>query len=265
MSLLLLPPAPPGTGGDDGTPSYPHLERTGRCDRRALTATLNLYWRRLAPALRCNTLCGFWSPPAVRFRRRGRLFEKQRSMWQRQRTKRRHGLLGVRVGRLTTLDHRNRVKRRSQALAPLHNLLRTALQSDVVSPVKLDPSNAFVRSQGASLVTHCGHCSGTLEGAVPIECLAAHNLDACAVCGNLVDSRFNGTHPRCRPTGRASAGRASPGDADAALPAFEEIMAAAVPTLRHVPVVARAAWAQCLARTVSAAATLNTTASCRSL
>ena len=47
-------------------------------------------------------------------------------------------------------------------------------------------------------------------------------------------------------------------DADPALPAFE-----AVPTLRHVPVVARAAWAQCLARTVSAAATLNTTTAVR--
>ena len=43
-------------------------------------------------------------------------------------------------------------------------------------------------------------------------------------------------------------------------PAFEEIIAAAVPTLRHVPVVAR-----CLARTVSAAATLNTTTSWQGL
>ena len=34
---------------------------------------------------------------------------------------------------------------------------------------------------------------------------------ACAVRGNLVDRRFNGTHPRCRRTGRASAGMPRPG------------------------------------------------------
>ncbi|CAL1154289.1 unnamed protein product [Cladocopium goreaui] len=80
------------------------------------------------------------------------------------------------------------------------------------------------------------HCSGTLTGAVPAEYLQAHRLDLCSVCGLLVGRRYNGPRP----------------------PSFSTIMGHTAPTLRHVPHVARAAWAQCLARAVAAAATTNT-------
>lgn len=104
------------------------------------------------------------------------------------------------------------------------------------------------------------HCSGTLAGAVPAEYLAAHTLDICSVCGLLVSQRFNGMHPRCRPQGRSeAAGRVThAGAGDPRLPDFEEIMACGAQTVRHVPSAARAAWAQCLARTVASAAALNT-------
>ena len=103
------------------------------------------------------------------------------------------------------------------------------------------------------------HCSGTLTGAVPAEYLQAHRLDLCSVCGLLVGRRYNGVHPRCRPHSRhhvANHGHASA--QDPGLPSFSTIMGHTAPTLRHVPHVARAAWAQCLARAVAAAATTNT-------
>ena len=159
---LLLPPAHPQTGGDDGTHSYSHLERIGRRERKALTATLNLYWRPLALALRCNTLCGFWSPPALRFRRRGRLFEKQHSTWQRQRTKSRHGLLGVRVGEADIPAPPEPCQAAQSGARTPPQLAEDGAAVRRRVAVELDPSNAFVRSQGASLVTHCGLRDGPL-------------------------------------------------------------------------------------------------------
>ncbi|CAL1143640.1 unnamed protein product [Cladocopium goreaui] len=103
------------------------------------------------------------------------------------------------------------------------------------------------------------HCSGTLTGAVPAEYLQVHRLDLCSVCRLLVGRRYNGVHPRCRPHSRhhvANHGHASA--QDPGLPSFSTIMGHTAPTLRHVPHVARAAWAQCLARAVAAAATTNT-------
>ena len=109
------------------------------------------------------------------------------------------------------------------------------------------------------------HCAGTLRGAVPPEYLAAHHLDACSVCGLLVDRRFNGAHPRCRPTQRGCVRRTSHDGADPSLPSLDEITSTFVPTLRHVPHAARASWAQCLARAVSSAASLNTVAAWQQL
>ena len=44
------------------------------------------------------------------------------------------------------------------------------------------------------------HAGGTLEGAVPADYLAGRSLQQCLVCGLLVSPRYNGVHPRCRPT-----------------------------------------------------------------
>ena len=103
------------------------------------------------------------------------------------------------------------------------------------------------------------HCAGTLAGAVPMECLDAHRLDLCSVCGLLVARRINGVHPRCRPRARQQLPNHRPaGLMDAGLPCLDGIMELDVPTLWHVPHVARGAWAQCLARAASAAAVSNT-------
>ncbi|CAE7231929.1 unnamed protein product [Symbiodinium natans] len=108
------------------------------------------------------------------------------------------------------------------------------------------------------------HCSGQLSGAVPQEYLDAHSLDTCTVCGLLVKRYYNGSHPRCRPDSRAQAARpgAVPPAASAAdpLPNFADVLAAEVPTVRHVPKVARAAWAQCLARAIASTVARNTPA-----
>ena len=102
------------------------------------------------------------------------------------------------------------------------------------------------------------HCAGTLAGAVPMECLDAHRLDLCSVCGLLVARRINGVHPRCRPRARQQLPNHRPaGLMDAGLPCLDGIMELDVPTLWHVPHVARGAWAQCLARAASAAAVSN--------
>ena len=103
------------------------------------------------------------------------------------------------------------------------------------------------------------HCSGTLAGAVPMDYLQAHGLDLCSVCGLLVARRYNGTHPRCRPQSRQQAARRGDSSvADPGLPTLDGIMACEVSTARHVPHVARATWAQCLARALATAASSNT-------
>ena len=92
-----------------------------------------------------------------------------------------------------------------------------------------------------------------------MDYLQAHGLDLCSVCGLLVARRYNGTHPRCRPQSRQQAARRGDNSvADPGLPTLDGIMACDVSTARHVPHVARAAWAQCLARALAAAACSNT-------
>ena len=61
----------------------------------------------------------------------------------------------------------------------------------------------------------------------------------------LVHGRYGGAHPRCRPAARPRASRPGGGLADPRRLTFAAILQACVPTLRHVPAAARAAWAQC--------------------
>ena len=99
------------------------------------------------------------------------------------------------------------------------------------------------------------HCSCTLSGSVPQEYLDAHSLDTCTVCGLLVKRYYNGLHPRCRPAARAQAARTArpvPRAVAGADVGFD-ILAADVPTIRHVPKAARALRAHCLARATAAA------------
>ena len=92
-----------------------------------------------------------------------------------------------------------------------------------------DPSRASGWASHSAMRHHLNdHCSGTLQGAVPVDYLASHNLDACQVCGLLVDRRFKGSHPRCRPVSRPNARRAPSDGEDPSLPTFEEVMAAPI-------------------------------------
>ena len=103
------------------------------------------------------------------------------------------------------------------------------------------------------------HAAGTLQGAIPAAYCAAHSLDHCRVCGLLVAARFNGAHPRCRPAARDSAAPAAAAAAagNGGGPDMAALFLADIPVLRHVPRVARASWAQCLARALAAVAHHN--------
>ena len=64
-----------------------------------------------------------------------------------------------------------------------------------------DPTRATGWSSHQAMRAHFDdHCSGTLAGAVD-----AHSLDLCQECGLLVNKRYNGVHPRCRPQARLAA------------------------------------------------------------
>ncbi|CAE7525196.1 unnamed protein product, partial [Symbiodinium sp. CCMP2456] len=103
------------------------------------------------------------------------------------------------------------------------------------------------------------HCSGTLAGAVPQDYLDAHSLDLCQECGLLVSRRYNGVHPRCRPQARLAGPRpGAQGEPTQHMPTLEEVMGHGAATVRHVPRLARAAWSQCLARTLAATHSRNT-------
>ena len=103
------------------------------------------------------------------------------------------------------------------------------------------------------------HAAGTLQGAIPAAYCAAHSLDHCRVCGLLVAARFNGAHPRCRPAARDSAAPAAAAAAagNGGGPDMAALFLADIPVLRHVPKVARASCAQCLARALAAVAHHN--------
>lgn len=227
------------------------VPRIGRRARKKLTMALNAAW---SGARRPSCLC---TRP--------------------QRLRRRWGYRGVRVGEALhpgppipgTPLHPAIARGRSPSPAdddarPLRR--RVAQQADVVRcfcPVPgcghADAARASGWGSHEAMRHHLDdHCAGTLMGAVPLEYLDAHRLDLCSVCGLLVARRFNGTHPRCRPRARQQFPNPRPASLmDAGLPSLDGIMELDVPTLRHVPHVARGAWAQCLARATSVAAASN--------
>ena len=100
------------------------------------------------------------------------------------------------------------------------------------------------------------HLSGTLQGRVPDDWLAAHNKSKCIVCGLLV-AQGRDSHPTCRAKARAANPvvpnnrPASSTAAYAQLPDLEEVFANPARTLRHVHAASRMLWAkvfvQCLA------------------
>ena len=228
-----------------------HVPRIGRRARRKLTNALNIPWSGIR-------MPSSWPPRQQRLRRR----------W---------GYRGVRVGEALhpgpspgTPLHPAIGRGRSPSppdddARPLRR--RVAPPPDVVRcfcPVPgcghADATRASGWGSHDAMRHHLDdHCTGTLAGAVPREYLDAHRLDLCSVCGLLVARRFNGVHPRCCPRARQQLPNHRPaGLMDAGLPSLDGIMELDVPTLRHVPHVARSAWAQCLARAASAAAVSNT-------
>ena len=108
------------------------------------------------------------------------------------------------------------------------------------------------------------HAAGTLQGAPPPAYLTAAGLELCGVCGLTVASRYNGAHPRCRPTARFAAGAGHSPHAGllqaSADPDLAQVCSASIPVLRHVPKVARTAFAQCLARALADVVSLGTIA-----
>ena len=116
------------------------------------------------------------------------------------------------------------------------------------------------------------HSGGVLRGAVPADYCRTHGLDNCSVCGMLVAARFNGVHPRCRPSARTAVpspashpvGGGNAPDIDG-LPDLATIFSANIPVLRHVPKAARGAWAQCLARALAQVAGHNSLRAWRAL
>ena len=127
-----------------------------------------------------------------------------------------------------------------------------------------DPTRCSGWSSHSAMRNHLDdHCAGILSGSVPPEYLGEHDLEPCSVCGLLVRRFHNGSHPRCRPAARAACADRPPprvGGPEAALPSFADILASGCSTVRHVPRVARAAWAQCLARAAASAVSRNTVA-----
>ena len=117
------------------------------------------------------------------------------------------------------------------------------LQCDIISM-----TTAQASCQGPSRRSTLMHTASTLARFV-----------VCWSSGTIM-----GRTPRCRPDSRAQAARpgAVPPAASAAdpLPNFADVLAAEVPTVRHVPKVARAAWAQCLARAIASTGARNTPA-----
>ena len=152
-----------------------------------------------------------------------------------------------------------------------------ASNARVHCPVQGCPCSIPDRNTGwASVQSMLGHINahlaGTQEGQVPEEWMSQHNKMRCTVCGLCVATSRR-THNTCRAkvrqstttgnnnanTIQSSAARvAAPQSSD--LPILAEIHRRRVPTVKHVPVKARAAWARCLIRCLAAAVFFNTPA-----
>ena len=107
------------------------------------------------------------------------------------------------------------------------------------------------------------HLSGQLPGHLPNSWLQEHGKARCRVCGLCV-AASRGVHPTCRPADRSaqaprSAGAASASGPAATLPPLEEVCSKKARTLRHVPKLARSAWAQALTRALALVVVQNST------
>jgi truncated hemoglobin YjbI len=249
---MWLPAEPPWHAPDicPDEPGEPSLPSIGRRQRRQLTKILTIVWSA--------------HPPGHSFLRKPRL-------------RRRSGLRGVRVGEAANpgppapgtplhpaIQRHRPCSPQDEPRASRRRVAEPAAPVRCFCPVPGCGHGDAARASGwgshEAMRHHLDdHCSGTLAGAVPMDYLQAHGLDLCSVCGLLVARRYNGTHPRCRPQSRQQAARRGDNSvADPGLPTLDGIMACDVSTARHVPHVARAAWAQCLARALAAAACSNT-------
>ena len=138
---------------------------------------------------------------------------------------------------------------------------RRGEQARVFCPVDgcpaANPRTARGWGSHAAMRSHLDdHAAGTLQRAIPAAYCAAHSVDHCRVCGLLVAARFNGAHPWCRPAARDSAAPAAAAAAagNGGGPDMAALFLADIPVLRQVPKVARASWAQWLARALAAVA-----------
>ena len=165
-----------------------------------------------------NPLSGFGLRPRLKLHHRcRRLFQAQRRPWCRQRLHRRCGLRGVRVAEARnpgpTHDASARPRSPADADRPSHRRRVSAASHNLVfCPVagccKGDPERSSGWSSHQGLRHHLDdHCSGDYSGAIPQQYLDERGLDLCSVCGLTVKRQFNGCHPRCRPTARASVPR----------------------------------------------------------
>jgi len=116
-----------------------------------------------------------------------------------------------------------------------------------------DEQNARGWSSHGAMRPHLNeHCSGRFMGRIPQDYMDAHNFQFCRHCGQLVNQRFNGCCPRCRPHIRVQErmipreeGADDPADL---LPSLEQILQLNIKIFKYVPRGARDPWAQSLAR-----------------
>ena len=139
-------------------------------------------------------------------------------------------------------------------------------------PEALTSSTKHFRSF-LSLVSHLNdHITGYRTGAVPTVFLSNHNYSQCSVCSKIVHNRFNGSHPKCRPTARtqerinalrnhtdplnSNGGRQDHND-PRELPSLSTIHCTFVPTIKNIPKVLRRLFAQCLTKALAKAVWTN--------
>ena len=235
---------------DSPPPRWDAPAPIGRRERRQLTLALNRSWSRCRPPSRPRRSCC-----------RARLTQRW-SGWP---------LRGVRVGEarhpgpdsMEVDGGRDRERSPARGQRPLR----------VFCPVEgcpcSDASSARGWASHSAMRPHLDdHAAGTLHGGVPEPYCTAHNLERCSVCGLLVATRYNGSHPRCRPLARqpaASGGPASPPASGGLGLDLAPLFQSNIPVLRHVPKAARGLWAQCLARALAAVAHHNSMAAWQDL
>ena len=114
------------------------------------------------------------------------------------------------------------------------------------------------------------HCTGHLDGAVPVSFLSQHGYTQCRVCDKVSHTRYKGICPRCKPkvrtqvhlnsmrdhantpgTSFVSGHQPSSAEEPRVLPSLFDIHEKFVPTIRNIPMGLRRLWAQCLNRAIA--------------